>query len=203
MIENYITYLNFLSEKFNRFFDKQKPYIFCKKGCGKCCKNAQFPYSQIEFEYLMRGTLYFDLKTKEAVVSNIKSVMKAKENFQGKKFVYDCPFLINNECVVYNYRGIVCRSFGLMTVGEDGKIKVPFCCFQGLNYSNVMEDDGKHVSEEKFKQLGCKEEPTAFNVSYKFLTDPDFERGFNFSFGEKKPLIDWFIELEKARNEQG
>ena len=128
--------------------------------------------------------------------------MNAKKDFKGKKFVYDCPFLINNECVVYNYRGIVCRSFGLMTVGEDGKIKVPFCCYQGLNYANVMEEDGKHVSEEKFKKLGCKEEPTAFNVSYKFLTDPDFERGFNFSFGEKKPLIDWFIELEKSRNEK-
>ncbi len=55
MLENYVTYLNFLSGKFTKFFEKQKPFIFCKKGCGKCCKNAEFPYSQIEAEYLMFG----------------------------------------------------------------------------------------------------------------------------------------------------
>lgn len=48
MIENYITYLKFLDEKFNRFFKKQPPFICCKKGCGRCCKNAQFPYTQIK-----------------------------------------------------------------------------------------------------------------------------------------------------------
>ena len=139
MLENYITYLNFLSQKFDKFFESQKPYICCKKGCGKCCKNAQFPYSQIEFEYLMRGTLYLDIKTKEAIVNNIKTTLEAKKIFEGKKFLYDCPFLIDNVCAVYDYRGIVCRSFGLPTVGENGKIKAPFCCFQGLNYSNVLE----------------------------------------------------------------
>lgn len=202
MLENYITYLNFLSQKFDKFFESQKPYICCKKGCGKCCQNAQFPYSQIEFEYLMRGTLYLDIKTKEAIVNNIKTTLEAKKIFEGKKFLYDCPFLIDNVCAVYDYRGIVCRSFGLPTVGENGKIKAPFCCFQGLNYSNVLEDGGNTISVEKFKKLGVKEEPVAFNISYEFLTDPDFERGFNFSFGEKKPLIDWFEELEKVRNEQ-
>ena len=195
MLENYVTYLCFLDGKFKKFFEKQKPFIFCKKGCGKCCRGAQFPYSQIEVEYLMIGLWQLDVHTKEIIAENLARITEQKEKFEGDVFRYDCPFLINDECVVYNFRGIVCRSFGLMTVGEDNKIKVPFCCFQGLNYSNVMEDGGKKVSQEKVKALGVEEEPAAFNVSYKFLTDPDFAKGFNFSFGEKKPLIDWMIQM--------
>ena len=76
---------------------------------------------------------------------------------------------------------------------ENGKIKVPFCCFKGYNYANVIDDSGEKISSEKYKATGIEEEPVAFNISYDFLTNPDFERGYNFSFGEKKPLIEWFI----------
>ena len=197
MLENYVTYLCFLDGKFKKFFEKQKPFIFCKKGCGRCCRHAQFPYSQIEAEYLMLGVWQLDIETKKLITKNLEKIVEQKLAFKKEKdsdvFRYDCPFLINNECAVYNYRGIVCRSFGLMTVGANDKIKVPFCCFEGFNYSNVMEDNGKKVSQEKLKALGITDEPTAFNVSYDFLTDPDFERGFNFSFGEKKPLIEWLV----------
>ena len=193
MVQNYVTYLNFISEKLERFFARQKPYIFCKKGCAKCCKNAQFPYTLIEITYLMSGLMKLDEALQTAVEANIQKIILDKQNFTGEKFRYDCPFLVNDICCVYEYRGLVCRCFGLMTNGTNGKVQVPFCCFQGLNYSNVMDDDGKKVSPEKFKKLGVPEEPVAFNISYEFLTDPDFERGFNFKFGERKPIIDWFI----------
>ena len=192
MLENYVLYLRFMEQKLNKFFEKQKPYIFCKKGCAKCCQKAQFPYSQIEFEYLLLGARQLDMETRNIISENIGRVLAEKENFEGENFRYDCPFLIDNVCSVYNYRGIICRSFGLANVGSDGKMKVPFCCFDGLNYSNVM--DGNKVSMEKFKKLGVKEEPLAFNTNYEFLTDADFENGFKFKFGEKKPLIEWFIK---------
>ena len=168
-----------------------------------CCKNAQFPYSKIEMDYLMIGAWQVDLETKKAIAGNVKKIRQQKAEFKGENFRYDCPFLINDVCSVYEYRGIICRTFGLMTKGNDGRIKVPFCCFKGYNYSNVMEDGGNKISAEKFKALGVKEEPVAFNVSYEFLTDPDFEHGFKFEFGEKKPLIDWFLDEEgKKLNEQ-
>lgn len=191
MINNYVRYLEFLNEKFERFFKSQEPYIFCKKGCGKCCKGAQFPYSQMEATYLMYGAQQLDETTAKKVMENIQKVKQQKSEFKGERFRYDCPFLINDECCVYEYRGIICRAFGLMTIDNDEKVKVPFCCFDGYNYSNVMQDDGKNVSPEKFKALGVKEEPVAFNVRYENLTDEDIARGFNFRFGEKKPLIDW------------
>ena len=151
MLENYITYLKFIDEKLTRFFNSQKPYIYCKKGCSKCCKNAQFPYSQIEMQYLLTGIINLDDYQQEIISQNVQKILEQKSQFEGEKFKYDCPLLINNECSVYEYRGIVCRTFGLMCVGKDGKIQVPFCCYDGFNYSNVVDD-----SEKKFLRKNLK-----------------------------------------------
>ena len=194
MLNNYLVYLQVLNEKLNNFFEKQQPYIYCKKGCSLCCRNAQFPYSQIEFEYLQEGIRLLNPEKKDIIQKNIETILQKKSEFQGESFKYDCPFLINNECSVYKYRGIICRSFGLLTLNDNGKMSIPFCCFKGLNYSNVMDGSGDKISEEKYQHLNIEEIPRVFNVSYDFLTNSDFERGFNFSFGDKKPLIEWFMD---------
>lgn len=191
--DNYLVYLNYITAKINKFFDRQKDYIFCKEGCSLCCKNAQFLYSKIEMELLLSGYSKLDSETKEKINTNIEKILTLKKDFKGDRFLYDCPFLINNTCACYDYRGIVCRSFGLMSIPDSKhqKTRAPFCCFQGLNYSNVMDENGI-ISSERYKASGIKEEPASYNVSYEFLTNTDFEEAFKFSFGEKKPLIDWF-----------
>ena len=55
MLQNYEKYLEFLNTKLNKFFEQQEPYIFCKDGCSLCCQNAQFPYSLLEVQYLLKG----------------------------------------------------------------------------------------------------------------------------------------------------
>ncbi len=193
MLENYETYLNFISNKLENFFESQKDYIFCHKGCAKCCKNAQFPYSLTEVNYLMLGATKLDNNTQNIIEKNMQKILEDRENFKGEKFLYDCPFLINDACSVYEYRGLVCRAFGLMTNTVDNRIQAPFCCFQGLNYSNVVNPETKLIDYEKVKAGNFSKEPVGYNVSYEFLTDHDFEKGFNFLFGDKKPLIEWFI----------
>ncbi len=197
VLENYLVYLNVIEKKVNKFFDEQKPYIFCKKGCAKCCQNAEFPFSKIEFCYLMEGASKLPLETKQIISDNITKILTQRKQCTKEEFLYTCPFLINNVCSVYQYRGIVCRTFGLMSIGSDGRVKVPFCCFQGMNYSNVLEDGGTQISREKYQKLGYEKEPVAFNINYNFLTDADFENGFHFKFGEKKPLIEWFIQPDQ------
>lgn len=197
MLENYKNYLNFLDGKLEKFFASQKPYIFCKKGCAKCCKNAQFPYSLLEIKYLLLGFLKLDASVQEKVENNLQKVVEKKKKYRGKKFKYDCPFLIDDVCCVYDYRGIVCRTFGLMTNTEEKGLMAPFCYELGLNYSNVLNLRKKTVSTRKFKKLNVKEEPLAFNVGYKYLTNPEYENTFNIKFTDKKPLIDWFLDENK------
>lgn len=99
-------------------------------------------------------------------MNNVVKIKVEKEKFKGEKFLYDCPFLIDNICSVYEYRGIICRSFGLMNVGANNKIKVPFCCFEGYNYSNVMADKGNKISTKKFTNSGVKTKSYFVSLSF-------------------------------------
>lgn len=193
MIENYEQYLDFLTGKLNKFFEAQAPYIFCKRGCAKCCQEGEYPFSQIEFDYLIRGFTSLPKETRFEILNNIAQIKLAKKNSTEEKFLYQCPFLINNECSVYACRGIICRSFGLIyTVAGEAKPKIPFCAYKGLNYSNVFDTETGMIPTEKYKAMNIDKEPLAYNVSYNFLTSEDFEKMFKFKFGDKKPLIDWF-----------
>ena len=78
MLENYEKYLNLITNKIEGFFEKQKPYIFCKKGCAKCCEKGEYPWSEIEFKFIMKGFSLLDPsiqnEIKEKVVSEIKRI---------------------------------------------------------------------------------------------------------------------------------
>lgn len=196
MIENYAKYLEFITNKINGFFEKQKPYIFCRKGCSLCCEKGEYPWSEIEYKYIMEGFLKLSLELQNKIKENIKKNKEDKKNFkEDGVFMYQCPFLIDKSCVLYEYRGIICRSFGLLVSREDNKKpQIPFCSSLGLNYSNVYDKEKKIISGEMWKETGIEEEPKLFNVSYNFLTNESFAKGFKFQFGDKKPLIDWFEE---------
>ena len=189
-IEDYILYIAYLEQKLSKFFEAQKPYIYCKKGCSKCCQNGEYPFSKSEFNFLKIGFSKLPEELKNTINEKIKKIKFEKT---GEGFTYECPFLIDNECSVYEFRGIICRSFGLMSINPKGLSKIPFCAFEGLNYSNVVEPETKVISVEKYKKLGENiPEPLAYNVGYEFLTSKNIEENFHIAFGEKKPLIDWF-----------
>ena len=202
---NYFLYLNVIQNKIDKFFENQKEYILCHEGCAKCCQKAQFPFTEIEFRFLMQGFLSLDMSVQNVIIERVKSIIKEKEKFYSKKsgedFKYDCPFLVNNTCIVYKFRGILCRCFGLILfkLNSDTKSQIPFCAFEGLNYSNVLDAENKKISMEKFKEQNYKIEPHAFNASYLSLIDKEFAKGFDFEFGEVKPLIDWFIEFGEVK----
>ncbi len=201
MLNNYLTYLNYITNKLNKFFEQQKDYISCKRGCALCCKDAEFPYSAIEMQLLLNGFNSLDKEVKNKVETNIQEILKKKKEHKEGRFVYDCPFLINNVCSIYEYRGVVCRSFGLMALPDSShkKVQVPFCCYKGLNYSSVIDPATNKISTEMFLKTGIKEEPASFNVSYETLTSKDIEEVFNFKFGSKKPMIEWFETHSDAR----
>lgn len=196
MIENYKKYLDFIQNKINGFFERQKPYIFCKKGCSLCCEKGEYPWSYIEYKYIIEGFLKLDFELQNKIKENIKKIKEDKKNFNGDGiFMHQCPFLIDKVCVLYDYRGIICRSFGLLVNLENKKPQIPFCSSMGLNYSNVYDSEKKIISNDMWKKTGIETEPKLYNVSYNFLTNDSFADAYNFKFGEKRPLIDWFEEI--------
>ena len=196
MLDKYLEFLAYLMGSLNKYFDAQAPYIKCERGCAKCCSNGDYPFSQLEVALLKVGFQNLDKDTQDKIRQNIKTVIKAKQNHtdNDKSFTYQCPFLLNNECALYLYRGIICRTFGLIYIKDNAKQQIPFCAYEGLNYSNILDVEKDMLMPEKMKEQGIEVEPKAYLVHYDYLTSDKVAHAFQINFGKKGPLIDLLIE---------
>ena len=190
----YKQYLNTIQQYLDKCFEDQAEYIFCKSGCAHCCKNGVYPYSELEFEYLMTG--FFNLpKDKQILVKQkidkIKTDLLSATN--NKKYYHACPFLSDDDkCLVYDYRGIICRNFGILQIDSNNNVSMPFCETMKLNYSNIYNDEKEKFDYNKVKELGLKNPPKPFPVSRNLLMDKDLFADEPLNFGETKPLAKWF-----------
>ena len=189
----YKQYLNTIQSLLDKYFDDQKEYLCCKKGCAHCCQKGTYPYSKIEFDYLLMGFFKLDMKEQQEVIIRIKKLKEEYKNYENKeKFMHRCPFLNNNNlCSVYEHRGLICRTFGLLKPNKDGEIIMPFCQSLGLNYSKIYNKDKKILDDELVKKLGYKNTPKAYPLSFKTLMDKNLFVEKVIEFGEIKSLIEW------------
>ena len=208
-LANYKAYLELIEERMlNKYFEQQKPYIFCKAGCSHCCEKGQYPVTKIELAYLLLGFSQLPDEHKFEIIEKIKNLKKEKlkyeenskkeeNNASDEGFMYECPFLKDNKCSVYEFRAVICRTHGLMFFVEDAKgnepkNKIPFCVHLGLNYSNIYDEETKMLSDEKMKALGITQEPLAYNLSLKTLFNNEITQNLDFEFGEVRAMLDWF-----------
>ena len=195
-IKKYEQYLEMLAPYFKKYFEAQAPYIFCKEGCAICCETGVYPFGEVEFDYAMLGYEALTLEQKEEIQAEVKKIKLEKEKSGIKDFMHKCPFLLNKKCSIYNHRGIICRSYGLMYFTEDDKgelaYKMPCCVDDGLNYSNVYDPEKGTITTEKYKKTGIEIEPLSYNVGLKFLLKNSMTEKLELEFTEQKAIIDWF-----------
>lgn len=183
MLENYKKFLIDFDELIEYISNNQKEYIQCKKGCAKCCQKGNYPFSQLEFTYLTQGYINLDENTKILVQQNIQNLLLDKKEFKGNIFEHECPFLINNECCVYNYRGIICRTFGVCYYDDDNQyVRLPDCVNYGLNYS--------HVYDKKSRTLKISDVPK-INLRIDKVLNSSLAKKYNLECSHIKPLLEW------------
>ena len=185
---SYENFLNILTQDLDAMFEHQKDYIFCKEGCSYCCEYGEYPFTEIEFKYLIEGFKKLDKNTQDIIIDNIKNIKKDENGY------YICPFLINKKCSVYNNRGIVCRTFGLLNKEADGKVNGPFCGKIGLNYSNVYDKETKELLMNVIEENQYKNLPRVFNLDITNIRELDLVKELGIEFGEQKPLDEWLKE---------
>ena len=195
-LNNYLEFLDYFQGLLNNDFADQAPYIKCKQGCAKCCQNGDYPFSEMELHYLKQGFLKLDKETQNKILDKIQELLKKHPQPTKETFMHECPFLIDNSCSVYQNRGLICRTFGLIYYKEDSKAQVPFCAFEGLNYSDVIDVEKNMITPEKVEEFGANVEPKSFNVYYHFITEERISNIYNFSYGKKAPLLDLLREDE-------
>ncbi len=185
MIIRYREYLNFLDKELEKMFSAQKPFIKCKEGCAYCCKEGEYPISELEYINLMFYYNELEDSIKDRVNENISNLLE-----KSREKMYECPFLVDNRCAVYPARAIICRAFGLISYDDKGKKRIPFCVDLDLNYSDVYDKK----SHKLIGNASDGTEPAAFNIDRKFLRSSRMEREFDIYFGEDKPLVEWLEE---------
>ena len=197
-LEKYCQFIRVITGRIEEHFQDQQEYIHCKEGCALCCKNGEYPCSEKEYEFIKIGFMSVPEETQKIIIEKIVKIQEDKKNFKGEKFIYECPFLINDRCSIYRFRMIICRTFGLAYYehkeNEKDTIKIPFCMNEGLNYSDVFDKDSNTLTSEKFKTMGYKKEPIAFNLGPEDLKTKFGKEIMNIDFGEEKTLLDWLIQ---------
>ena len=192
----YETFLNLLMGELNRMFDEQSEFIKCKEGCSYCCEKGEYPFSELEFYYLLDEYETLSEDTKNIIKENIKKVNMLKQEHKDGRFMYDCPFLVNKRCSVYNNRGIICRTFGLLCEHDDGRLTMPFCQSHGLNYSNVFDEELNQIVYEKDGVMLTKTEPKAYRISRDNIMNLSTAKRLNIEWGKSKTLIDFINECD-------
>ena len=192
-LKTYKQYLNTIQSVLNKYFENQAEYIFCKKGCAHCCKKGVYPYSEVEFQYLTLGFMNLPQNIQMKITEKILKLKEEYKNCETKnEFYHACPFLgDDDECLVYDFRGIICRNFGILQINSENRVLMPFCQSLGLNYSNVYDDENRKFDFSLVEKNGYKNIPKPFPVSRKLLMDKDLFEGEPLDFGESKALIEW------------
>lgn len=177
MLIQYEKFIAKLDKKLNNYFQLQSEYVCCRSGCSACCEVGDYPFTQLEMMYLMSGFKSLPDYLKKQVSDNIFSI---KQNRFSMHLYYKCPFLIENKCCVYKYRGITCRTYGLAYLLDDKTVKLPECSKEGLCYSKVIKDGILTI------------EPIAENLNLFDIINSDWTKKYKLDFGPSRSLIDWF-----------
>ncbi len=158
----YEAFLEELDKRLAAYFNEYKEYICCEVGCSYCCEKGDYPLSDIELQYLMKGYILLDNAVKQAVRNNIKNMKKGGV----------CPFLLNNKCSVYAFRPIICRVHGLAYLCNKNTVKVPYCVNYGKNYAKVYANGEIEIN------------PIKENLDTGFVLS-------KFNYNEIRNLCDW------------
>lgn len=193
---NYKLFLDELMIMLDKLFIYQQEYLCCQNGCSLCCEDGMYPFSKMEFNYIMLAykNLPNDMQT---IIKN--KVQELKKEYHSENFFYECPFLINKSCSVYDNRGLICRTFGLITEDDSKKLTVPFCAENGLNYSKVYNKATKRLDEELVRKYGYSVDPKAYNLSRRNIMY-GLSDDLGFDWGETKLLIDWLFQYFEMDN---
>ena len=173
MLRKYEKFLKEFDKKLTKYFNQHSEYICCKEGCSGCCEIGDYPFTQLEMMYLMEGFKNLPRDIQLMVRNNLVQI---KNNRVSTHLYYKCPFLINNKCSVYKYRGITCRTYGLGYLINKKTVKLPECVNEG----------------KEFKDNQLSIEPIKENLSLLEVTNGILAKKYKLDFGLSRSLIDWF-----------
>lgn len=167
MIEKYREFLKQLDEEVDALFEDQKEFIKCYKGCGSCCNESYYKICGTEYEFLKEGLKkLFTEEERKAFKKKSFDIIEQRKKFVEKNpdkdssdFKYQCVFLIDQVCSIYEYRPLICRTYGLPRGTSFADMRLPKCTSYGLNYAQVYDTETNLFVVENFKKYNITTTP--------------------------------------------
>ncbi|WP_419768602.1 YkgJ family cysteine cluster protein [Arcobacter sp.] len=120
-----------LSPNYYKSFDKRikkattNEQFACDKGCSHCCKRLKIGFPVLEIDYIVDYLNELDDDKKEVIAINLNSLEEKDRDKKINKreyikeaiieqestLLYDCPFLIDDVCSIYEARPMICRTY--------------------------------------------------------------------------------------------
>jgi Fe-S-cluster containining protein len=86
------------------------------RGCGEnCCRTLFYHHTIVETLFLVEGVSALDETTRSGVYKRAAQTDSSHKRFGAENLPYDywCPLNINDRCLVYAHRPMICRLHGL------------------------------------------------------------------------------------------
>jgi len=122
-LANYRLLVSRVDELCNRITDQFALAITCRAGCSGCCRHLTlFPVEAAALANALSGL-------DDPARTPLASIGEMPENGP-------CPLLLNDRCIAYAARPIICRTHGLPLLTKiDGERRIDFCPdnFRGMD----------------------------------------------------------------------
>ena len=91
-------------------------YGFQCQGCeDSCCMTRFYHHTFLEYLYISKGFHMLEPEEREPVVKRAFQVRHtyAQKDKTGDRIRIMCPLIADNQCMLYNYRPMICRAHGI------------------------------------------------------------------------------------------
>jgi Fe-S-cluster containining protein len=150
MIDSYRKILERADRHFDDVFARQRQHLQCGRGCSFCCYGL-FEIGAADIPLLAQGLQALDGRVRRGIVNRARRLLTEQRHpdlrecsAEEKKAFFDrtagaaCPNLSRTgECLVYESRPLICRTFGLPI--RDGDRYIGDIC--DLNFTRAGQGD--------------------------------------------------------------
>jgi Fe-S-cluster containining protein len=116
-------------------YSRESP-LACQKGCAHCC-HFNVEINVLEAEPLADRVRRLPEDQREATVQRLKAAHETLLRTGPLRHRHPCPFLVDNECSVYDDRPLSCRSHV--------SVAVAFCITEFQTEKAVLSEDDPEV----------------------------------------------------------